>query len=146
MRMAGFTLIEVFVVLIVVSTLYAFLVSNLQSRRQAASFAASTMQARVWSDAAEIARQRGVLDVNLNAMLDADTVAPTKTPFGNPYRITATKHTAWVSFDLPFKVRGGGVFTASEDDEGGTLHMTPSIFPPTAAMQEKMFLYQSTLR
>ena len=139
MRSAGFTVIEMLLALTLVSVFYAFFSVNFDVRSRAVNFAASMAQARVWADAAEIDRQSGVLPPGV-------TAAPVATPFDGPYRITATEHAAIVSFELPFTVRGGGVFVVRDGGSGGTLHATPSVFAPTLPMQEKMGLYKEAVR
>ncbi len=146
MRDAGFTLIEVLMALVLVGSLYALLSSNLQARRDAAQFVSNTVQGRAWSDVAEIERQRSALPVGT---IDADALdsllAPSPyTPFGSSYRITANDHFAVVSADVPSKTRGGGVFT--ENAQGGTFGFSPSVFQPTRAMWDKVFLYREAVR
>ncbi len=140
----GFTVVEMLAVLVMLSVLYAFLSANFEARRQAAAFDVSMVQARLLADAAEVERQRGTLQFGDDTAL-AEDLAPAPTPFGGAYRIAATEHAAVVSFDLPFEVRGGGVFVAHEDG-GGTLRITPSVFAPTIPMQEKALLYQEPVR
>ncbi len=135
--MRGFTAVEVLVVLALLSALYAFAFFNFDARRHTAAFEASVVQARLWADAAEVERRGGVLlpgrgDV---AALLRRRAAPARTPFGGPYRVTATTHAAVVSFDAPFAAGGAGV-----------LYLAPSVFAPTAPMREKALLYQEAVR
>ena len=148
MRAAGFTVIEMLVALTLVGMLYAFTVGNFQSRRDVANFAASRVQGWIWSDIAEVERQRGVLPKGTTGTdaLDGAALPLPHTPFGTPYRISTNEYSAVVSADLPFRMHGGGVFTAKQGDDGGTFSFSPSVFPPTAAMRDKVFLYQEAVR
>ncbi len=148
MTRAGFTVIEMLAVLVLASVLYALLFINYDARWQPVAFASSTVQARLWSDAAEIERRRGALrsgTADAGVALRRSDVAPARTLFGGAYRITATTHTAVVSFDVPFEAHGGGLFTA-DHEAGGTVRVMPTVLAPTAPMQEKVLLYREAIR
>ena len=139
-------MLEVLVALVLVGALYTLISANLQARRDAAKFVSNTVQAWAWSDVAEVRRRRGALPmgtISAEALDGLSSLSP-YTPFGAPYRITANEHFAVVSADLPREVRGGGVFTGNT--EGGTFGFSPSVFLPTQAMWDKVFLYKEEVR
>ena len=146
MRDAGFTLIEILVALVLVGVLYTFLAGNLQARRDAAKFLSNAAQARAWSDVVEVERRRDTLPTGTTGADALGGLSPLSpyTPFGAPYRITANERFAVVSADVPSRVRGGGVFRESE--EGGVFVFSPSVFLPTRAMWDKVFLYEEEVR
>ena len=135
--MQGFTVLEVLVVLALLGALYAFVFINVDARGRSVSLDASLAQARLWADAAETRRSSGTLEPGSG---DAGAVlgpglAPARTPFGGAYRVSATTRTAVVSFDVPASVRDSGV-----------VHLTPSVFGPTAPMRDKVLLYREAVR
>lgn len=150
MREGGFSIVEVLIATALLGAMYALLHAGIERRFRPLEFSASTVQARLWADAAEVARLGGGLapgSADAAAVLRGVAgAAPAATPFGGAYRVEATEHTAVVSFDVPFEARGGGIFSANRDGEGGVVRLAPSVFAPTAAMRDKALLYRETPR
>lgn len=145
---AGFTALEVLITLTLIAASYLFVVDILPARRESAVLVSSLTQGRLWSDVAEIERQRGALQAGTIAVgaLRTDLVPSLHRSPGDSYRIVSDERSAVVLVDLPFAARsGGGVFT-KRGEKGGTLGLSPSVFSPTRAAQDKVSLYREPVR
>ena len=140
MREAGFSVMEVLVVVVLLSAAYAFIGVNFEARRQAAEFAAGAAQARAWAEIAEVERQRGLLqagdDLAGIALRTGETL-PLQTPFGGDYQVLGAPSAAVVAFDGPL-VRHG--------NRRVTVHALPNMRAPTMAMRDKLLLYRQAIR
>lgn len=147
-RVVGFTTLEVLVVVVLVVASYLFVADVLQARRESAVLVSSLTQGRLWSGMAEIERQRGALPRGTVAADALQTrLAPSPyTPLGDPYRIVSDEHSAVVLVDLPFTARSGGGVFSRRAENGGTLWLSPSVFPPTRAARDKVVLYREPVR